>query len=368
MDQLATALLAFAFSQICLTITVLVRDNWRYVQARLFVLLMVSGACYTLHPLISDTPLESIGWLFSAGRTAIPGLLWLVCYSLFNDQLKLKAWQWTLVGITVVLPTVGYFLGGREGLPESVPGWGLQFFYDAPQLLEVVLLAHALLIVGKNWQSDLVPSRRNLRLPIMGFTLAYTSAVVFMEQVVGSTAPTEVMLYTMLSAFLLWMNTFWVRSRSHGIFAEPAAVPESTETRTGLPEADLVSEPHEQEQIAAEQESEAARQKLIQVMDDGAYNQHGLTIGDLAEQMGWQEYRLRRLINGELGYRNFNDFLNRYRVKIAAERLSDPGCAQLPVLTIALDVGYRSLSSFNKAFKEAHGLTPTSYRKQNLPS
>ncbi|BFM16858.1 helix-turn-helix domain-containing protein [Maricurvus nonylphenolicus] len=365
MDQLTTALLAFAFSQICLTITVLVRDNWRYVQARLFVLLMISGACYTIHPLISSTPLESIGWLFSAGRTAIPGLIWLVCYSLFNDQLKLKAWQWTLVGITVVLPTVGHFFGGRSGLPETLPGWGVEFFYDTPQLLEVVLLVHALLIVGKNWQGDLVQSRRNLRLPIMGFTLAYTCAVVFMEQVIGSTETAQVMLYTMLSVFLLWMNSFWVRSRSHGIFAEPAAT-ESSEAKAGLPEADLVSEP--QEQAIAERESEAARQKLIQVMDDGAYNQHGLTIGDLAEQMGWQEYRLRRLINGELGYRNFNDFLNRYRVKIAAERLGDPECAQLPVLTIALDVGYRSLSSFNKAFKEAHGVTPTSYRKQNLPS
>ena len=368
MDQFATALLAFAFSQICLTITVLVRDNWRYVQARLFVLLMVSGACYTLHPLIADTSLQgSIGWLLSAGRTAIPGLLWLVCYSLFNDQLRLKPWQLLLVGITVVLPTVGHFFGGRSGLPETLPGWGLQLFYEAPQLLEVVLLVHALLIVGKNWQSDLVQSRRNLRLPIMGFTLAYTSAVVFMEQVIGSTATAEVMLYAMLSAFLLWMNTFWVRARSHGIFAEPAAV-ETSDDRPGLPEADLVSEPQEQEQAVAERESEAARQKLIQVMDEGAYNQHGLTIGDLAEQMGWQEYRLRRLINGELGYRNFNDFLNRYRVKIAAERLCNPDCAQLPVLTIALDVGYRSLSSFNKAFKEAHGLTPTSYRKQNLPS
>jgi AraC-like DNA-binding protein len=35
-------------------------------------------------------------------------------------------------------------------------------------------------------------------------------------------------------------------------------------------------------------------------------------------------------------------------------------------LTIALETGFRSLSSFNKAFKEAHNMTPTAYRRQQL--
>jgi AraC-like DNA-binding protein len=367
-NQLEAALLAFAFSQICLTIVVLVRDSWRYRQARLFALLMFSGACFTIHPLASSGPLHSIDWFFSAGRTAVPGLLWLVCYNLFNDQLKLKAWQWGLVAITVCLPLIGHFLGGRA-LTDSDRLASL-VLYELPQILEVVLLVHALIILGRNWQGDLVQSRRSLRLPIIGFTLAFTSAVLFMEQVIGTTIVMQLVLYAMLSMFLLWMNTFWVRSRNHGLFAEPstkeASLNVQTEESSGLPASDLVSDVQAPDDSQAETESAAAHKRLIQVMEDGAYNQHGLTIGDLAEQMGWQEYRLRRLINGELGYRNFNDFLNRYRVTIAAERLRDPGCSQLPVLTIALDIGYRSLSSFNKAFKDAHGLTPTSYRKQHL--
>ena len=31
----------------------------------------------------------------------------------------------------------------------------------------------------------------------------------------------------------------------------------------------------------------------------------------------------RRLINGQLGYRNFNEFLNSYRINEARDRLSD---------------------------------------------
>ncbi len=33
---------------------------------------------------------------------------------------------------------------------------------------------------------------------------------------------------------------------------------------------------------------------------------------------------------------------------------------------LAMDAGFRSLSSFNKAFKATHGVTPTAWRKQAL--
>lgn len=73
------------------------------------------------------------------------------------------------------------------------------------------------------------------------------------------------------------------------------------------------------------------------------------------------EHKLRRLINKELGYRNFNQYLNRYRIDEASKRLISE--ADLPILTIALDVGFNSLSSFNKAFKEKHQQTPTEFRR-----
>ncbi|MDX1580240.1 MAG: helix-turn-helix domain-containing protein, partial [Alphaproteobacteria bacterium] len=87
----------------------------------------------------------------------------------------------------------------------------------------------------------------------------------------------------------------------------------------------------------------------------------------VAEKLDAQDYRLRRLINGHLGYRNFNDFLNTYRVEAAKADLHDPEKAHLPILTIAMDLGYRSLASFNRAFKELTGSTPSEFR-QNAPS
>ena len=101
--------------------------------------------------------------------------------------------------------------------------------------------------------------------------------------------------------------------------------------------------------------------------DEKAWQEMGLTIGQLSERIQVPEYRLRRAINTGLGYRNVSDFLNSYRIREATQRLSDPAESDLPVLTIAMDAGFRSLSSFNKAFKEAHEITPTQYRKANQP-
>ena len=97
-----------------------------------------------------------------------------------------------------------------------------------------------------------------------------------------------------------------------------------------------------------------------------AYRQDGLTIGALAQQLSLPEYRLRRLINQALGYRNFNSFVNHYRIADVKAALADPQQAEVPVLTIALDAGFSSLGPFNRAFKAETGLTPSEYRRLNL--
>ena len=72
------------------------------------------------------------------------------------------------------------------------------------------------------------------------------------------------------------------------------------------------------------------------------------------------------MINQRLGYRNFAAFLNRYRIEEAKAALADPGQAEVPILTIAMDAGFQSLAPFNRAFKAETGLTPTAYRRRKL--
>jgi AraC-like DNA-binding protein len=83
----------------------------------------------------------------------------------------------------------------------------------------------------------------------------------------------------------------------------------------------------------------------------------------LSQKLDIPEYRLRHLINRQLGHRNFSAFVNSYRLAEAEAALSDPSQVAVPILTIALDAGFGSIGPFNRAFKAHTGLTPSEYRR-----
>ena len=117
-------------------------------------------------------------------------------------------------------------------------------------------------------------------------------------------------------------------------------------------------------------EPSAADRKLLDALmrlmaDERIYRHEGITIGTLATKLGVPEYKLRRLINQRLGFRNFNVFLNNHRIAEAKAALADPSQAEVPVITIAMDAGFQSLGPFNRAFKATTGVTPTEYRRRN---
>ena len=104
----------------------------------------------------------------------------------------------------------------------------------------------------------------------------------------------------------------------------------------------------------------ALKDRLVAAMGERrAYAQEGLGLAQLADQLEATPAQLREAINQQLGYRNFNDFLHHYRVDEAAQRLL---LQDLPVLSIALDVGYGSIGPFNRAFKQIKGATPSEWR------
>ncbi len=100
------------------------------------------------------------------------------------------------------------------------------------------------------------------------------------------------------------------------------------------------------------------------MVEQGLYRKEKLSIGQLAEVLKEQEYKVRRVINQELGYRNFIDFTNSYRIKEASDLLRDES-KNLTVLEIAYKTGFNSIGPFNRAFKQATGQTPTEFRKNS---
>ncbi|MEM9859064.1 MAG: AraC family transcriptional regulator [Bacteroidota bacterium] len=93
------------------------------------------------------------------------------------------------------------------------------------------------------------------------------------------------------------------------------------------------------------------------------YLKEKLTIGELAEELDTPEYKVRQAINGDLGFKNFYDLVNSYRIKEASALLQNYSQAELSVLEIAYKTGFNSIAPFNRAFKVFMGTTPTEYRK-----
>lgn len=102
------------------------------------------------------------------------------------------------------------------------------------------------------------------------------------------------------------------------------------------------------------------------MLNERLYRGEALTIASLAAHLKVPEYRLRRVINQRLGHRNFNAFVNAWRLQDTFDALADPRHRDRPVLTIALDAGFQSIGPFNRAFKAATGLTPSEFRQQKL--
>jgi AraC-like DNA-binding protein len=85
-----------------------------------------------------------------------------------------------------------------------------------------------------------------------------------------------------------------------------------------------------------------------------------LTLGELAGQLGVSTHTLSATINQGSG-RNFNDFVNGYRVRAVQQALQSGAAAQKSLLAIAFDHGFNAKSTFNRAFRKETGLPPSHF-------
>lgn len=326
---------------------VLLRDYSASVAARLTVALSIGTSVYV----ICSGPAAhlALGWCLppllaiTAGNNVV---FWLFAASLFDDSFRLRWWHGALWLLMVVLGAVECVAGNR-------------ILSIALTSSSILFAALAVVPTLTTWQGDLLEGRRRLRLFIVIASAIY-SALTAVAHLTGDISPNSGPNLLVASALLAivapiaWMTLGLRPSQSlFATLAKPDLAPV-------LPAA-----PAPPPAEAVNPGQVAALERAMTV--DKAYRQDGLTITQLAERLGMPEYRLRRLINQALGYRNFNSFLNFYRIADAKAALADPAQAEVPVLTIALDAGFSSLGPFNRAFKAEIGLTPSEFRRQSPP-
>ena len=97
-----------------------------------------------------------------------------------------------------------------------------------------------------------------------------------------------------------------------------------------------------------------------QVKEQALYRNSELTLPALAEEVGVSVHHLSESLN-QHGGKNFNLFINEYRVAEVCEHLDQK--SERKLIDLALDAGFSSKSSFNAIFKKLTGQTPSRYRR-----
>lgn len=330
-----------------LAATLLIRDHRHTVAGRLGAVFVLSVVAYILCPVMVVR--WQIAWwglpVYLVCFT-IAGWFWLFARAWFVDDFRLRWWHGLLILALVAIYGWRFIFPPGGVLPHSgVPTDTAVHLFSRAVAIAVVIAALGQALLGRS--DDLVESRRRLRAWFVFVIGGHMALVVAAEVSVpdGRRLPVAEMVNLIAIAIEAGaFVAFAVRMREELFAAAAPPAPAARLRPVEDPDAAL------------------AAAILRHFEEEEGYRQSGLTIGGLAETLSVPEYRLRRAINRRLGFRNFPQFLNAFRVQAAQAWLRDPDKARLPILTVALDLGYNSVGPFNRAFKEATGMTPAAFR------
>ncbi|HVD85388.1 MAG TPA: helix-turn-helix domain-containing protein [Bradyrhizobium sp.] len=347
LPQIDLALAAGTATLLVLLAALLFRDFRTVAAGRLAVAFALGSAAHALTATSGFappvTPWHAVLIAVSTGNVVV---FWLFARALFDDGFEVRRWHAAPWAAVVILSLINCLV--------LVPAQTLdpRIFAIAISVISLVFVALAVSQTIASWSTDLVEDRRRLRVFVVVATAIYAAVNAILQLFMPASGSPNIV--PTANAAILAAVVIAIAYSLMGVGGEtifPAAE---------RPAASAV----------ASNESSAADRKLLDALmrlmsDDRIYRHEGLTIGTLATKLTVPEYKLRRLINQRLGYRNFNVFLNNHRIEEAKAALADPSQAEVPVITIAMDAGFQSLGPFNRAFKATTGVTPTEYRRLN---
>ena len=315
--------------------------EWRRSAAACYgALFAASVAAYVVQSAPGE-PFQHATWLIPLRLISIgtPGIFWLWAAACFDDEFH-PSWD-------KFLPWVGLVGLGALCIFGGWPVAGL-----AMQTMALLLAGLAIWQALTGLAGDLVEARRRFRVILAIGAGLYIAGITLAELVphhaggMPGTTLNAAGLTAMAFAFAL-MRLFEAPGGALG-------------TRPAQPDRPAEPKP-------ADPQERALLDALRRLMEeDKVYREEGLSIAALATRLGTPEYRLRRLINQRLAHRNFSSFVNGYRLADAISALADPGQAEVPILTIALDAGFQSIGPFNRTFKAETGMTPSEFRRSRL--
>ena len=271
----------------------------------------------------------------------IPNLafVWLFALTLFAQKFTLRWFHIAAVALySLPISIIRLYQFGIVEMDPQPALWVAEIF-------SIALVGHLIFATLRGRTDDLLEQRRRARIYFVIVISFVATVTTFIHT--DMFLPHEVSYATLWTASV-WPGIVWTCYWLFGAKREALALGDQTKAQT-------TRDPVDQRLLA----------ELETIMrDDEAFKTSDLTIVTLARKMTVTQHRLRQLINQTLGQQNFNSFLNSYRISAVKAALRDPAQGHLPILTIALDCGFNSLTPFNRAFRESEKMTPSAYRQQ----
>ncbi len=341
-----------AITLLLLWSALLIRDKRDALAARAAVAMNAAIICYiapraplAVIPIGDAQPAQVVAILIDAVSVLASAFFWLFAHVWFTDAQRISRRVRAVMLGFVALPVL-------QLLFIQLTGHFSPLIWLVVRIGMIGFGVAGIWIAWRGRDDDLVEPRRRFRSTIIWIIGGFVIWVSLVE------IPQHGGLWNIavhaLTNVAIVATTFFVSAalyafRQNQLFAAAPALDQSAPATSGPAEPSLL-----------------AARLAAHMLHHRAYRTDGLTIAALAAQLGEQEYRLRRLINGELGHRNFAAFLNGYRLAEVCGALADPAQTDVPIITIALDAGFGSLGPFNRAFRDAEGMTPSAYRQRHL--
>jgi len=277
------------------------------------------------------------GAVLLSGFTA--AFLWWFCLSVFD-------WTFRPRG-AVLLGGVAWIVvaGADRGVfGEAIAQRGLSWGLIA---LGLAMVGHLAWRLYRDRDGDLVDQRRRVRMLVVALLAGQLLADIAVDLVLGMDwGPRGFMIAqnAALLAFTGWLLSLDLRG-------------DADRSRYGRqPIAAMPSRP-----------ASALGERLRVLTEvDRVHLDPALDFRTFVRRMGASERSVRDLINHQLGYDHFRTFLNAQRIAEARRLLADPARRQDKLIAIAMDSGFASLPSFNRAFQAFENTTPSAYRRAAL--
>lgn len=127
-----------------------------------------------------------------------------------------------------------------------------------------------------------------------------------------------------------------------------------------------VIQPQKYQQIHLDDQDEQhlAYKLSIAMEHDEIFLENDLNLNTLAEYLDSNRHHVSMIINKHFN-RNFNDYVNEYRVRRLQKEILKPENDNYTLLYLAIEGGFNNKVSFNKAFKKFTGKTPSQFKQSS---